>query len=199
MSVYTIKELEKKVADVASINQMAVKDLIQALLDENLIRVEKIGSGNWYWSFRSDAKKTKEKVLNDLKAQEMGFLAQIADNEKEVGDIMARMKEDEEMLDNGGMSREVLMEAQETLVKEIEGLDKELGIYSDNDPTDVLKKVEETEKLKNSAIRWSENIESLETLIVNMSGNRTEVAILMQYVFQHFLPIPNRFPVFYSS
>lgn len=38
---------------------MVVKDYLQALSGEGLIRVEKIGSGNWYWSFLSDAKQGK--------------------------------------------------------------------------------------------------------------------------------------------
>lgn len=42
---------------------MQVKDYLQVLSDDNKIRVEKIGSGNWYWSFPSDEKKAKD---NDL-------------------------------------------------------------------------------------------------------------------------------------
>ena len=53
---------------MASINGMQVKDYLQALSDENRIRVEKIGSGNWYWSFPSDEKMAKEAALE--KAQE---------------------------------------------------------------------------------------------------------------------------------
>ena len=47
---------------------MAVKDYLQALQDDSLIRSEKIGSGNWYWSFPSDVKKAKKGAL--AKAQE---------------------------------------------------------------------------------------------------------------------------------
>lgn len=43
---------------------MHVKDYLQALADDNKIRVEKIGSGNWYWSFPSDEKKAKDDALN---------------------------------------------------------------------------------------------------------------------------------------
>jgi hypothetical protein len=75
MGVYTIKELEKLLPGVASINAMQVKEYIQNLSDENLIRVEKIGSGNWYWSFASDTKKFKENALNKLKEEESKLLA----------------------------------------------------------------------------------------------------------------------------
>lgn len=48
---------------------MVVKDFLTALSDEGLIRVEKIGSGNWYWSFKSDEKKQKERVLEGLEKE----------------------------------------------------------------------------------------------------------------------------------
>jgi hypothetical protein len=47
---------------------MHVKDYLQVLADDNKIRVEKIGSGNWYWSFPSDEKRAKDAALE--KAQD---------------------------------------------------------------------------------------------------------------------------------
>ena len=61
---HSIKDLEKAIPSVASISGMQVKDYLQALSDESMIRVEKIGSGNWYWSFPSDARKSKETALD---------------------------------------------------------------------------------------------------------------------------------------
>ena len=65
---HSIKDLEKTLPHVSSINGMQVKDYLQALSDDNKIRVEKIGSGNWYWSFPADEKKAKGAALK--KAQE---------------------------------------------------------------------------------------------------------------------------------
>ncbi|KAJ6187384.1 hypothetical protein N7519_002292 [Penicillium mononematosum] len=60
---HTLKDLEKTLPSVASINGIQVKEYIQALTDEGLLRVEKIGSGNWYWSFSSDEKHALEHQL----------------------------------------------------------------------------------------------------------------------------------------
>ncbi|KAJ5701701.1 GAJ protein [Penicillium malachiteum] len=61
---HTLKDLEKTLPSVASINSIQVKEYLQALTDENQIRVEKIGSGNWYWSFGSDEKVQRERQLD---------------------------------------------------------------------------------------------------------------------------------------
>jgi len=178
MAVYTLKELERLLQSVASINQMQVKEYLQALQDENLIRVEKIGSGNWYWCFMSDAKKIKENTLNGLKAEESKLVASIAETERQFEGEMARRVEDDEMLEDGGMDRKALLEAHGVLLKEMEALDRELACYSDNEPAEVLRKVEETKRLKDSAIRWTDNIESIESFLTSMTS-RTQAAEIM--------------------
>jgi len=182
MSVYPLKELEKSLPSVASINQMQVKDYLQALSDENQIRVEKIGSGNWYWAFKSDAKKMKEKMINDLRLEESKLMASVAETERQIEEEMSKREEDNEMLEDNGMDRKTLLEAYEMLLKETETLDNELAGYSDNDPIEVLRKVEETKKLKESAIRWTDNIEAMECFLVNMTRDRAMINNIMQDV-----------------
>jgi hypothetical protein len=180
MGVYTLKELDKLLPSVASINSMQVKDYLQALQDENQIRVEKIGSGNWYWCFKSDAKKSKEKILNNLKSEEDRLTSSIKDTEIKIEAAMARREDDEEMLEGGGMTRNALLETYQALLKDSDVIDKGLALYSDKDPADVLRKMEETKKLKMSAIRWTDNIESMESLINNLTGDRAQTSLIMQ-------------------
>jgi hypothetical protein len=180
MGVYSLRELEKLLPSVGSINGMQVKDYVQTLLDESQIRVEKIGSGNWYWSFKSDAKKSKENMLNKLKDEECKLTTSIANIERTIEEETAERKEDDGMLEGSGIDRKGLMTAHEALTKETEVLDRELALYSDNDPTEMLRKVEETKELKRSAMAWTDNIESLECYIIGLLGDRTAVAQLMQ-------------------
>jgi Mnd1 HTH domain len=61
-----LKELEKALPSVASINGMAVKDFIKELTDEDRIHVEKIGSGNWYWCWADEDGKRKRDMADKL-------------------------------------------------------------------------------------------------------------------------------------
>ena len=45
---HPLKDLEAPLAKAASIGKMQVKDFLKELTDENKVRVEKIGSVNWY-------------------------------------------------------------------------------------------------------------------------------------------------------
>lgn len=179
MGVYTFKELEKLLPAVGSISGMQVKDYLQALQDENHIRVEKIGSGNWYWSFKSEAKKAKENTINNLKSEEKKLQESLAGTEKQIEEEMAKRVEDDGRL-VGGVDRKALLQAQEKLLQEAEILDQELSAYSDNSPVEILRKAGEAKKLKDSAIRWSDNVECLEAMIIRLTGDRAQAANIMQ-------------------
>lgn len=181
MGVYTISQLEKTLPSIASIAQMQVKEYIQALTDESLIRCEKIGSGNWYWCFLSDAKKRKENVINGLRCEEGKLVEGIKEAEKGIVEEMVKQQEDEEMLVEGGIDRKMLLEMYEGLVREREGLDRELAMFCDNDPVEVVRKVEETKGLKESAMKWTDNIEMMYGFFLSLTGgDREGVAGYMQ-------------------
>jgi hypothetical protein len=77
---------------------MHVKDYLQALADDNKIRVEKIGSGNWYWSFLSDEKKAKDAALNKAQDEHNKINATVAELQAKVDEAGAARAEDEDIL-----------------------------------------------------------------------------------------------------
>ncbi|KAK4985990.1 hypothetical protein LTR50_005582 [Elasticomyces elasticus] len=163
-TVHNIKDLEKALASVASINGMQVKDYLQALSDENQIRVEKIGSGNWYWSFVSEEKRSIEGVLEKTRAEWDRARIAVEEVRERLEKAKAeRAEEEEDMLDdNTGDGRDELMEAKTALEIKIDMLKKELHAYSDNDPTELERKKNKATRLKAEAERWTDEVASLE-------------------------------------
>ena len=82
---------------------MQVKDYLQALSDDNKIRVEKIGSGNWYWSFPADEKKAKDAALEKAQDEYNKASATVTGLQAKVDDADAARAEDEEMLIETGV------------------------------------------------------------------------------------------------
>ncbi|KAI9733195.1 MAG: hypothetical protein M1818_007313 [Claussenomyces sp. TS43310] len=181
-SAHSFKELEKVLPQIASIPQMQVKDYIQTLMDENQIRVEKIGSGNWYWSFAIDVQKSRETVLRSLRTEESKLKLAIAAVEGSFEEEVAQRDNSGEMLDENGMDREASLKAHAALLRDNDILDKEMAGYSDTDPTEILRKIDETERLRESAGRWTDNLEAIEAFMIRESGNRDEVRKIMQQV-----------------
>jgi hypothetical protein len=87
---------------------MHVKDYLQLLADDNKIRVEKIGSGNWYWSFPSDEKKTKEAALEKAQEENNRANATVAELQAKVDEAGAARADDEDILVETGEQRSIL-------------------------------------------------------------------------------------------
>ena len=164
--MHSIKDLEKSLPAVASINGMQVKDYLQALHDEGKIRVEKIGSGNWYWSFLSEEKNTRDITMSRLK-EEQGILnAAIEELEGKVKAASEMRGEDE--------GRMELITQQLSLSEGVGMLRKELEGYKDNDPGEVDRKRMEIMDFKAKAERWTDNIGVLEGRLLEMMGGDRE-------------------------
>ena len=159
---------------------MQVKDYLQALSDEGMIRVEKIGSGNWYWSFAGEERKKKEGVLEGLKADKAKVDTSVRELEEKIGEA-GKVRGGMEQGD--GREREGLLEKREELVKEVEGLKKELMGYSENDPEEMARRREEVGWFKLAAERWTDNIYVLEGYLSTLTGGDREALEQIRLMF----------------
>ena len=146
---------------------MQVKDYLQALSDEGKIRVEKIGSGNWYWSFLSEEKRNRESTLGTLKDELAKVEGSLEELEEKVREASEKRGEDDE--DRGG-----LVSAKLELEGEVESLKKELEGYKDGDPGEVERRRQEIKSLQARAETWTDNIGILETYMLGLLGGNRE-------------------------
>ena len=117
---------------------MNAKDFLQTMVDENMIRVEKIGSGNWYWSFLSDEKIRKKTALAKAQAEHDKAQAAVDELEQKFAEAAAARAEDEdEMLMEPGQDRDSMIILHGELCQTLDALKTELASYSENDPVEV--------------------------------------------------------------
>ncbi|KAF2877814.1 Mnd1 family-domain-containing protein [Massariosphaeria phaeospora] len=181
---HSIKDLEKALPSVASINGMQVKDYLQALSDENQIRVEKIGSGNWYWSFPSDDKKAKEAALEKAQEEYNKANAVVEDLQSKVDEAGAARAEDEDMLLGSGGDRKTLITRHNDLTKELEKLRQDLAAYSEQDPVEMDKKRDEAHKFRNDAEKHTDQILSMEGWLKDhLGGDKEQLGSIMQMCY----------------
>ena len=142
--------------------------------DESKINVEKIGSGNWYWSFPSEDKKIREKALEDAQSAHDKAAAVTDDLKQKLAEAQTQGEDEEDMLDNGAESREDLMAGKADLEAEIKGLQKQLFAYSANDPTEIERKKNEAGQYKIEAEQYTDDIYLMEGWFKKM-GHDEEV------------------------
>ncbi|KAI4158567.1 MAG: hypothetical protein LQ342_007306 [Letrouitia transgressa] len=165
-TVHNIKELEKVLPLVASINGMQVKDYLQALQDDGKIRVEKIGSGNWYWSFLSEEKKSRENTLDKLREEKTML-------DLSVEGLSEKVKEAAKDKPAEGDTTAVI-NLHDILEQEVKTLRLELESYKDADPEELQRKKEETTAQQRRAERWTDNIGIIEGWFGKLLGGDKE-------------------------
>ena len=146
---------------------MQVKDYLQALHDDGKIRVEKIGSGNWYWSFLSEEKNSRDTTMAKLKEEKEKIDTAVAEME---GKVKAKMEE------RGGddEGRGELIARRIVLGEEVGGLRRELEGYEENDPGEVERLRKEIAAFRVGAERWTDNVGILEGRLLQMTGGDRE-------------------------
>ncbi|KAF1942672.1 meiotic nuclear division protein 1 [Clathrospora elynae] len=181
---HNIKELEKTLPQVSSINGMQVKDYLQALSDDNKIRVEKIGSGNWYWSFPADEKKAKDAALEKAQEEFNKANATVVELQAKVDQAGAARAEDEDMLMETGGDRKTLIMKHADLTKELEKLRTELAAYSEQDPVEMEKKATETHQARLDAEKFSDQILAMESwLKQNLGGDHETMMNMLKMLY----------------
>ncbi|KAM0721923.1 hypothetical protein Q7P37_002848 [Cladosporium fusiforme] len=181
---HTIKDLEKNLPSATQINGMQVKDYIQALQDESKIRGEKIGSGNWYWSFVSDDKIARQRALEDAKVNYEKATAVADELKSKLIEAEAQRKIDDEAVEDGGQTREELLGVKRQLELESEAIRRELAMYSDNDPIELEKKAREAAEWKVAAEECTDDIYSMEGWLKEAIGAGGEgLAAMLESIY----------------
>lgn len=179
---HTLKDLEKVLPSVASVNGMQVKDYVQALHDDNMIHVEKIGSGNWYWSWAGEEKTQLEKT-------KAGLEADIAKIEANVKDMEA--KREVLVTESGGVAtpeeereRQNLFERKSTLEPEVLGLRAEEAGRINGAMGGTDDKEKNIDLWTRETQMWTENIYMLEDYLRGLArGDRETVDAVLRVCY----------------
>ncbi|WVF65996.1 hypothetical protein IAT40_000734 [Kwoniella sp. CBS 6097] len=148
-SFYSLKELEKIAPKTKGIVVQSVKEVLDDLVSDSLVQMDKIGTGNYFWSLPSAAGATKNALLSKT--------------EKELESINAKIEETRKGIKSAEKGREntaerkqlisTLSEVNETSVS----LKSELAAFGAADPVRYERKSQAVQVCKDAAVRWTDN------------------------------------------
>ncbi|KAI0745672.1 meiotic nuclear division protein 1 [Earliella scabrosa] len=147
--VLQLKELEKMAPKMKGIVSQSVKEVLQSLVDDGLVQMDKIGSSNFFWSFPSQRGAIMQNRLATVKAQHGATQAQFS----ELRTTMDAERASRPESDDRARSLEELSE----LKKEYAKLEGELAAYGACDPIKLEEKKRAVVLAKEAAIRWTDN------------------------------------------
>ncbi|KAF9985603.1 hypothetical protein BGZ75_002750 [Mortierella antarctica] len=156
---HKLQELEKTAPKLKGIVQQSVKDVLQSLVDDGLVTVEKIGTSNYYWSFPSAVQQSKHAKLESLREE----LQRLENGNAELEATIQNVSGGREDSDH---RRELMAQLVEAEALDAE-LQKELKQYSDSDPTLLEAQKKYSQVAKEAVNRWTENIFTFQSYCVS--------------------------------
>lgn len=149
-TIWTLKELEKDCPKKKGIISQSVKEILQELCDNDLVSFDKIGSGNFYWCFPSEAynrrKVTETKLLQEISSYE----SEIAQLESEIAELAPARVDSEE--------RDQLNSEIAELEKQLSAIAADSSKYEKMNPDAIRKIQRQSATAIDAANRWTDNI-----------------------------------------
>ncbi|KKY18011.1 putative hexose transporter protein [Phaeomoniella chlamydospora] len=165
---HTLKDLEKILPQIASINSILVKDFIKDLTDDGKLKVEKIGTGNWYWSFEADA-------LEEIRGKEKtkaGFERDLVKLEETVSVLQGKLEDGKRLKQRleGDAAWMILAEKVRSLEQEVKDLRRQREGLECAADGGVNRMREEIERSKLQATISTDNVYILEAVLRDKLG-----------------------------
>lgn len=148
--VFQLKDIEKIAPKSKGITPMAVKDVLQSLVDDNMVDCERVGTSNYYWAFPSKALNTRKHKLDELKRQ-ISEAKQRKESLQKAVDAAKVGREDTS-------KRSALLKELERLREERSQLQTELDKYRECDPEVVEEMKKANVVAKEAVSRWTDNV-----------------------------------------
>lgn len=141
---------------------MQSKDYLQNLIDEGKVKTEKIGAGNWYWSFAGNEQATLQLSLDKAGEDHRKATIELETLQAKLKEALQAQTDDEDMLDDTKMDRQAANEMQAKLTSDVKELQKELDLYRDMDPAVLEEKKRELKNIKAALETVTDNIYAME-------------------------------------
>ncbi|XP_066589032.1 meiotic nuclear division protein 1 homolog [Prorops nasuta] len=152
---FQLKDLEKIAPKEKGIVQQSVKDVLMALVDDGLVRTDKIGTSAYFWTFPGENITAIENKISEANKKIVEYEFKLKKLEELIQKEQAEKQDSEE-------KRLVLNEIAELREKENE-LKKHLGKFADVDPEAIEKMKLKAQEYKEAANIWTDNIFSIQS------------------------------------
>ncbi|KAK1348584.1 meiotic nuclear division protein Mnd1 [Hamiltosporidium magnivora] len=154
---FTLKELEKLLPKAKGVVSQKVKEIIQSLVDDDLIKQEKIGISHYFWCFPSDTLHTLELSLSKCENENKKMKEEISQKEKELKK-MYKLRQESDI-------RSDMIVQWNSLKDTVLQQNKEINMFSECDPDLYNKNLNEISLMKESINKITDNIFTLQSYV----------------------------------
>ncbi|KTW27466.1 uncharacterized protein T551_02965 [Pneumocystis jirovecii RU7] len=144
---FQLKEIEKKGYQEKKIVLQSIKDILQSLVDDGIVKMDKIGTTNYFWSFPSEARQSRQLRITTMEKQ-------LETLQTEARTLQNQINQEMNQREDSQLRTSLLKNVTEKEKKHME-IVKNLERYRDLDPTVIEAKKKATQIAKDAANRWT--------------------------------------------
>ena len=148
---------------LAGLNDKLVPDINAMLMDDGYVQTDKIGSGNYFWSFPGAQGAAARKAVEEAQAALGAAKGRLA-AAKEADAASRAGREDADG------TRATKLAELDGLVAKRRGLEERLEAMKANAPEELARITAAAEAMKQHAIRWTENLFAIKSYLVQKKG-----------------------------
>ncbi|EZA57160.1 hypothetical protein DMN91_007304 [Ooceraea biroi] len=152
---FTLKEIEKIAPKEKGIVAQSVKDVLQALVDDGLVRSEKIGTSIYFWKFPGENITATERRVADTNKKLVEAEFKLQKLQEEV------QKEKELKCDTE--ERKKVLEKVKSLKQEEQEIKTKIAQLSGINPEEIAEMNTKAKRYKDGANTWTDNIFALQS------------------------------------
>jgi hypothetical protein len=151
--IWTLKDLERDCPKKKGIVAQTVKDVLQELCDNDLVSSDRIGSGNFYWCFPSEALSRRQVQISKLEEE-------IADYKRSTKELRAEIKQAEVGREESA-ERDALNDEIAALEAKLNQSKEAIAKYDRMNPVALKQMQIQSVTAMEAANRWTENVMTL--------------------------------------
>eukprot|EP00871_Galdieria_phlegrea_P002884 jgi/Galph1/3597/GphlegSOOS_G2308.1 len=159
---FTLKELEKVAPKQKGIVLPSVKEVLQSLVDDDIVSVDKCGTQTVYWCLPSQAVQKKRKRI--------ALLAEKIQTSKEAYEKLSKQREQLQESQHDSDEKTSLISDIDSLESKRNHLKEQLDIYAECDPETLSEMKKVSQIALEAANRWTDNIFSIRSWVSSKFG-----------------------------
>ncbi|WBW71610.1 meiosis specific coiled-coil protein Mcp7 [Schizosaccharomyces osmophilus] len=167
---FQLKEVEK-LGSKRQIVLQTVKDVLQSLVDDGLVKSEKIGTSNYYWSFPSEAKRSRETTIESLQTQLADYREKIRQVSESIETETAKRKSENEDEQDETFTPQLLAQKESML----QSLQSELASLNHCNPETIALQEKMTMQYLEAANLWTDQTHSLLSFCKDMGAELPQI------------------------
>ena len=174
---FLLKDIEK-IASKKGVVLQSVHEILNSLVDDDLVKMDKIGTTNWYWSFPSEHATKLEQNLNQCDEALKQLAKELKQLDEDIENEKSKNKEND--AESSAQDRKNAEMALQAAKDENAKVLKELAKLQESNPELQESVAKGVDTMRLAADRWTDNLFLVKSWVDKKMGDKEQTKVFFK-------------------